>query len=71
MAEFVSGYRDGYGKIHSSKEEAQKIDDDLELHQKLYKIFTKLPMYPRPEEVGEFVLREYEGIKTLMEKYGR
>ncbi len=71
MVELVSGYKSVYGKIYPTLEQAQKDEDDMKLHQGMYGLFRKLPIYPQPDEIAEFIIREYSTIKSLMEKYGR
>lgn len=74
MAEYIQGYRDIYGEIHATKEAAEAKDREYQIYQDMYKLFqftVPLISYPQPNEIAEYVVRNYEQIKMIMERYGR
>lgn len=74
MVEFVSGYIDIYGKLHSTREAAEEKNNDFNCHQDMYKLVDhRIPIvkWPTDENIAEYIVRNYKAIKQIMERYGR
>ena len=74
MPTFIQGYQDKMGKIHPSFDEATKADMNYYLHQDMYGMTrSRIPIikWPSADETAEYVIRNYDQSKLIMERYGR
>ena len=67
---YVAGWKDVYGNLHLSKEEANRTNARYETYKKLLDMVENqkpILRYPDPYHVAEYIIRNWTEIKAIVE----
>jgi len=73
MAEFVQGFKDVYGRLHKTEQEADSVDltyFHIVAMQKLLRQRIPIALHASPDEMADYIVRNYGQIKLIMDTNG-